>query len=134
MTNYQRIGLVIWLALLVFPACRGRDGRDGAPGMAGQPGMQGPPGLIGTVPFSYEGSMIFPTTEVTQKIPGLDMERGDVVNVYLRYHGDPTVWTQITSTLTGGQIGNYYINGDLVTILTPANVTVDWLIDGFKNT
>lgn len=122
-------------SLLLLTSCqKAHDGKDGANGLNGTNGNSGPPGIASSIPFSYEGTYAFPVVSVSQTIPGFDLEKGDVINVYISWQGQP--WTQIGSTWVGGMAGSYLVSGNVVTITTvigPEAPLVSWLINGIKN-
>jgi hypothetical protein len=135
------------LGLLLLMACKGpkgdpgQNGTNGAAGSQGPsgetglPGLMGPAGLNSTTPFSYEGTYSFPQTTVTQIVPNLNLDAGDVLNVYISWQGQP--WTQIGSTWVGGMAGSYAVTGNAVTITTvigPAAPMVQWTINGVHKT
>lgn len=145
---------IMILGMLLLAACQGPKGDRGANGGTGQTGsmgpagigesgpqgiqglmgLQGPAGINSTVPFYYDGTYSFPQTSVTQIVPGLDLEHGDVINVYISWQNQP--WTQIGSTWVGGMAGSYAVTGNVVTITTvigPAAPLVMWAINGVKN-
>jgi len=138
--------LVLLCALLSLGACRGHDGRDGSSGKNGSGGAAGgtgptgpigpggPPGITSSIPFTYSGSYSFPVVSAIQTIPGFDLEKGDVINVYVQWQNQP--WTQIGSTWVGGMAGSYAVNGNVVsltTVIGPSAPLVGWVMSGIKN-
>jgi hypothetical protein len=137
------------LGLLLLMACKGPkgdpgqnasgvqgpSGDSGSTGPMGPMGLMGPAGLNATTPFSFGGTYAFPQTTVTQIVPNLNLDAGDVLNVYISWQGQP--WTQIGSTWVGGMAGSYAVTGNAVTITTvigPAAPMVQWTINGVHKT
>jgi hypothetical protein len=126
------------MSLLLLCSCKGPRGDAGSNGTSGAPGQEGPsgppglPGGQGSVPFTYSGTLVFPTDTVTQTIPDLNLEEGDILNVYLKWHSGPLVWSQIGSTWVGGMAGSYSVVDNVVTITVVTGVDTDWLINGLN--
>ena len=132
-----------WLlisSLILLTGCP-RDGRDGSdgkngtstPGATGPSGPAGPAGINGSVPFSYTGIANFPTVTASQTVPGLNLENGSIVNVYISWQGQP--WTQIGSTWVGGMAGSYAVVNNVVTItvvIGPLAPQWQWAIEGIN--
>lgn len=120
--------LVFLPLLLLLMACqRGRDGKDGANGSNGLPGQN-----AGGTMFTYTGTVIFPAGSAVVAIPDFSLERGDVLNVYLRWHSGALDWSQIGANFVGGVSGWYDVKANNLTIFVVTGVDTDWLVNGVR--